>query len=118
MPPEGSSETPMATVATEEPVPVIAPEPKRRRVRRKTSATATTDEPVVEPNEVEPAGAAVELDVTPAEAAVTEPEAAPEPQPEPVAAAVAPVDIAAIIEDDPNQIVAPPAKAKRGWWRR
>ncbi|MDI1280917.1 Rne/Rng family ribonuclease [Brevundimonas sp.] len=121
MPPEGSSETPMATVATvatEEVVPVIAPEPKRRRVRRKTSATATTDESVVEPNEVEPAGAPVELDVTPAEAAVTEPEAAPEPQPEPVAAAVAPVDIAAIIGDDPNQIVAPPAKAKRGWWRR
>lgn len=118
MPPEGSAETAMATVATEEVVPVIVPEPKRRRVRRKASATAATDETIVEPNETPPAGAAADLDVTPVEAAVAGQEAAPEPQPEPVAAAAAPVDIAAIIEDDPNQIVAPPAKAKRGWWRR
>jgi len=26
--------------------------------------------------------------------------------------------VAAIIAEDPNQIVAPPAKPKRGWWRR
>mgnify|MGYP003644582766 CR=1 FL=1 len=78
----------------------------------------TTDETIVEPNEVEPAGAAADLDVTPVEAPVAKPEVAPEAAPEPVAATAAPVDIAAIIEDDPNQIVAPPAKAKRGWWRR
>ena len=117
MPPEGSAETPMATVATDE-APVILAEPKRRRVRRKTSTTVSTDEPVVEPNEVEPAGVAAHLDVAPVEAAAAAPEVEPEPAPKPVAAEESPVDIAAIIEDDPSQIVAPPAKAKRGWWRR
>jgi ribonuclease E len=34
----------------------------------------------------------------------------PAPQPE--------IDVAALIADDPNQIVAPPEKPKRGWWRR
>jgi len=118
MPPEGSAETPMATVAAADVAPVMTPEPKRRRVRRKTSATTTTDDAIVEPNEVEPAGAVADLDVTPVEAAVAESEDAPEVVPEPVTAAQTPVDIAAIIEDDPSQIVAPPAKAKRGWWRR
>ena len=37
---------------------------------------------------------------------------------DPVPAPTAEVDIAAIIADDPNQIGAPPAKPKRGWWRR
>ena len=119
MPPEGSSLTPMATVATEETeAPALVAEPKRRRVRRKPSTTASTDETIVEPNETPPGGPVADLDVTPAEAPVPEPVVAPEPQPEPAAASAAPVDIAAIIEDDPAQIVAPPAKAKRGWWRR
>ena len=28
------------------------------------------------------------------------------------------IDVEAIIAEDPNQIVAPPEKPKRGWWRR
>ena len=73
--------------------------------------------PNVTPDEAEPAV----LDVTPDEAlaaiealpepmvaAVAEPETAPQPE----------VDVAALIAEDPNQIVAPPEKPKRGWWRR
>jgi len=37
---------------------------------------------------------------------------------EPVTAPTPEVDIAAIIAEDSNQIVAPPTKPKRGWWRR
>ena len=116
MPPEGSPETPMATVASEDEAPVAVAEAKRRRVRRKTPASATTtiDETVVEPNEVEPAGAAVELDVTPARAAAV----ASVPEPEKATEPVVEVDIATIVDEDPNQIGAPPAKPKRGWWRR
>ena len=129
MPPDGSPDTPMAVVIDEaaDTAPVaIAEEPKRRRVRRKVSTSATTDsagEPTsdVEPNEIEPAAEPALLDVTPVEAAA-EPEAASEPE---VAAVVEPtpapqpeIDVAALIADDPNQIVAPPEKPKRGWWRR
>jgi len=122
MPPEGSAETPMATVAVEDEAPAMVAEPKRRRVRRKTSTPVpATDETVVEPNEVAPAGTEADLDVAPVEAPVAKPvkaAAAPKAKPAPVAAAESPVDIAALIEEDPAQIVAPPAKAKRGWWRR
>jgi ribonuclease E len=123
MPPDGSSDTPMA-VAVDEPTDVapvaIAEEPKRRRVRRKVSASATEEsasEPTsrVEPNEIEPAAEPAVLDVAPAEV-TAEPEAAPVPEstraPEPE------IDVAALIAEDPNQIVAPPEKPKRGWWRR
>ena len=73
----------------------------------------------------EAAEEAAVLDVTPEEAAI-EMEAAPEPAPEPLTATVAEpkpapqpeIDVAALIADDPNQIVAPPEKPKRGWWRR
>ncbi len=59
--------------------------------------------------EAAPAEAPVVVDAVVEEAVVlAEPAAAPTPE----------VDIAAIIADDPNQIVAPPAKPKRGWWRR
>ena len=63
------------------------------------------------------------IDVLPIEAAVVEaaePKAAPEPAPviEPVPAPQPEVDVAALIAEDPNQIVAPPEKPKRGWWRR
>ena len=129
MPPDGSPDTPMAVVIDDaaDAAPVaVAEEPKRRRVRRKVSASATTDsaaEPTsdVEPNEIEPAAEPAVLDVTPVEAAA-EIEVAPEPE---VAAVVEPtpapqpeIDVAALIADDPNQIVAPPEKPKRGWWRR
>ena len=129
MPPDGSPDTPMAVVINDaaDAAPVaVAEEPKRRRVRRKVSASATTDsaaEPTsdVEPNEIEPAAEPAVVDVTPVEAAA-EIEVAPEPE---VAAVVEPtpapqpeIDVAALIADDPNQIVAPPEKPKRGWWRR
>ncbi len=129
MPPDGSPDTPMAVVVDDaaDAAPVtIAEEPKRRRVRRKVSGSATAEsaaEPTskVEPNEIETMAEPAILDVTPAEAAaevepVTEPKVAavveptPAPQPE--------VDVAALIAEDPNQIVAPPEKPKRGWWRR
>ncbi|MFJ6024562.1 ribonuclease E/G [Brevundimonas sp. NPDC092305] len=130
MPPDGSPDTPMAVVVDEAPVPIVE-EPKRRRVRRKVSASATEHSDIapvsdVEPNEDEPVAPVAPLDVTPAEA-VEERAAAPEPTvPEPKPAPVvertpAPepeVDVAAIIAEDPNQIVAPPEKPKRGWWRR
>lgn len=58
--------------------------------------------------EAAPAEAPVVVDAAVEEVVLAEPAAAPTPE----------VDIAAIIADDPNQIVAPPAKPKRGWWRR
>ncbi|WP_428155741.1 Rne/Rng family ribonuclease [Brevundimonas sp.] len=123
--------------------PEPQPEPQRRRVRRK-SASANVEiaaEPhpdtAIEPNEATVEGAPVELDVTPHEALVAEPvavapveqPAAPvappvvaEPQPavlaEPFVAPTPEVDVESIIAEDPNQIVAPPEKPKRGWWRR
>ena len=145
MPPDGSPETPMAVIPSEAPeaeAPAIAPEPQRRRVRRKTAAAPvetvsseaeasqeTHVEPhpdtALEPNEATVEGAPAVLDVTPEAAPVAravEPEPQPEPEPvvlaEPTPAPKAEVDIEAIISDDPNQIVAPPAKPKRGWWRR
>ncbi|QCR00123.1 ribonuclease E/G [Brevundimonas sp. SGAir0440] len=141
MPPDGSPETPMAvmvepTGAVETATPAIAPEPQRRRVRRKSAsanveiATEPHPDTAIEPNEATVEGAPVELDVTPHEALAAEPaEVAPVAAPTavPVTEAVlaerfvAPtpeIDVQAIIAEDPNQIVAPPEKPKRGWWRR
>jgi ribonuclease E len=108
-----------------EAAPPLAEEPRRRRVRRKTSASATTEsalETAVEPNEIDSDAAPAELDVAARDTAETAPTPAPEPEPAPVVEAVeAPkpeVDVAALIAEDPNQIVAPPEKPKRGWWRR
>lgn len=141
MPPDGSPETPMAvmvkpTEAVETSAPAIAPEPQRRRVRRK-SASANVEiaaEPhpdtAIEPNEATVQGAPAELDVTPHEALAAEPaEVAPVAAPtavpvteavlaEPFVAPTPEIDVQAIIAEDPNQIVAPPEKPKRGWWRR
>ncbi|MBI2261984.1 MAG: Rne/Rng family ribonuclease [Caulobacterales bacterium] len=127
MPPDGSPDTPMAVVIDDEagaPAPTAVEEPKRRRVRRKTSASATADsaiETAIEPNEADTLAEPAVIDVPATEAAVVE-----APEPEPVSAAVAEpvptpqpeVDVAALIAEDPNQIVAPPEKPKRGWWRR
>jgi ribonuclease E len=128
MPPEGALETPMAAANDEveiAPVP-IAEEPKRRRVRRKVSAEiageleadVVTEAPEAEASALEapPAPAAPEqasedAEVAPAPEAVIAPPAAPAPAPQPI-------DVAALVSDDPNQIVAPPEKPKRGWWRR
>ncbi|KQW83612.1 Rne/Rng family ribonuclease [Brevundimonas sp. Root1279] len=131
MPPDGSPDTPMAVVVepeVDEVAPIALPEePKRRRVRRKASASATADsafETAVEPNEIHAEAEPAVIDVTPEEAAEAEPvvEAAPEPEPaavvEPVPAPKPEVDVASLIAEDPNQISAPPEKPKRGWWRR
>ena len=128
MPADGSADTPMAVVIDEaETAPVaIAEEPKRRRVRRKvsTSASIEADTEVVpapvEPTAAEPEITPAVLDVMPAEAA--EARVTPEPKPAAVTEVVAvpqpEIDVAALIAEDPNQIVAPPEKPKRGWWRR
>ncbi|MDX2333701.1 Rne/Rng family ribonuclease [Brevundimonas vesicularis] len=141
MPPDGSPETPMAvmvepTEAVETSAPAIAPEPQRRRVRRKSAsanveiATEPHPDTAIEPNEATVQGAPVELDVTPHEALAAEPaEVAPVAAPtavpvteavlaEPFVAPTPEIDVQAIIAEDPNQIVAPPEKPKRGWWRR
>ncbi|WP_374387857.1 ribonuclease E/G [Brevundimonas sp.] len=141
MPPDGSPQTPMAVTASAEAgepdTPAIAPEPKRRRVRRKpawveTAGEASLDAHVephpdtaIEPNEATVEGEPASLDVTPQEALAAEPvEAAPAEAPKPTVLSepfVAPkpeIDVEAIIAEDPNQIVAPPEKPKRGWWRR
>lgn len=121
--------------------------PKRRRVRRKVSTAAveeTTEAASAEVEAEQPAPA--DLDVPPAVAARVEQaieealdealgetpaaveavvetalESAVEEAVvlvEPVPAPAAEIDIEAIIAEDPNQIGAPPAKPKRGWWRR
>ncbi|MRL69334.1 Rne/Rng family ribonuclease [Brevundimonas sp. SPF441] len=137
MPPDGSPETPMAvmvepTETVETAAPAIAPEPQRRRVRRKSAganveiATEPHPDTAIEPNEATVQGAPVELDVTPHEALAAEPaEVAPTAVPvteavlaEPFVAPTPEIDVQAIIAEDPNQIVAPPEKPKRGWWRR
>ena len=145
LPPVGSPDTPIATMIPDEavadapePVAEIAEAPKRRRVRRKASADVAGEAVIEAPVEVvveaeatveaEPAPIPAQLDVEPVVAAkieaaieqALEPETAPEPVPvaEPTPAPTAEVDVAAIIAEDPNQIVAPPAKPKRGWWRR
>lgn len=141
MPPDGSPETPMAvmvepTEAVEMAAPAIAPEPQRRRVRRKSAsanveiATEPHPDTAIEPNEATVQGAPVELDVTPHEALAAEPaEVAPVAAPtavpvteavlaEPFVAPTPEIHVQAIIAEDPNQIVAPPEKPKRGWWRR
>ena len=141
MPPDGSPQTPMAVTASAEAgepdTPAIAPEPKRRRVRRKPAGVEIAGEAsldahvephpdtAIEPNEATVEGEPASLDVTPQEALTAEPvEAAPAEAPKPTVLAepfVAPkpeIDVEAIIAEDPNQIVAPPEKPKRGWWRR
>ena len=150
MPADGSPDSPMAVMVSPDAdpdAPAVPAEPQRRRVRRKpaSASAATLDVDLdtgVEPNEAEPVGEQVVLDVTPAEAeaeriedvvevqgeAAVEVEAEPVAEPEPVhvepeltAHAPAPkpeADLSAIIANDPAQIAAPPEKPKRGWWRR
>lgn len=146
LPPVGSPDTPIATIIPTEEAVADAPEvvaesveaPKRRRVRRKVSADVAGEAVIEAPAEsevtveaaveAEPVAVPAQLDVEPAVAAkieaaieqalepeaVAEPAIVVEPTPEPTPE----VDVAAIIAEDPNQIVAPPAKPKRGWWRR
>ena len=121
--------------ASDDVAPVAVAEPKRRRVRRKVASAGALGDTAPEP---------VELDVTPAEAAIEvaetveaeEPEVVeapvpvvPEPAaPKPVAEAepvveaepepARLVDVQALIAEDPAQITTPAEKPKRGWWRR
>ncbi|HZW15153.1 MAG TPA: ribonuclease E/G [Brevundimonas sp.] len=122
--PAGSPDIAAATVSDEIDTPVPAPveEPKRRRVRRKVPTDAGAPEAVPAAPALEaPEAEAVE---PAAPQPAPEPDSGPaaEPEPAPVvesAAAPAPeIDVAALIAEDPNQIVAPPEKPKRGWWRR
>ncbi|MBA4807516.1 ribonuclease E/G [Brevundimonas sp.] len=117
--------------------PAVAPEPQRRRVRRKSKTAegnVSEDAPAeveasaeAQPDADEPASEAapVEMDVTPQEAQAAEQaeaapveQLAPPPPSEPFVAPTPEIDVEAIIAEDPNQIVAPPEKPKRGWWRR
>ena len=130
--PAAANDTPQDSAA--EVAPVEIAEPKRRRVRRKPAA-----ETVAEPEAVEaPVEAPVEvesLSEADMDAAASSPvEAALAPAPvveEPVEVSAEPVDttdhtphpapeadLSEIIANDPAQIVAPPEKPKRGWWRR
>ena len=137
MPPDGVPETPMAVTLTDDAdAPALAPEPQRRRVRRKTAKAATeaetpldaADESAAPPLAAEIAFVETRPGPEPEVAAQPEP-AAPEPvepepvAPEPIALVEAPVtptpeaDLSEIIANDPAQITAPPVKPKRGWWR-
>ena len=108
-----------------EDAPAVIEQPKRRRVRRKVAADLAAEAP---PAPQEPGEPEVEprAEAGPAEesAAVVSPEPAPPAalaEETVEAAPAAPpleVDVAALISEDPNQIVAPPEKPKRGWWRR
>ena len=129
--PEGTADTPRTDTvaepaeASDAPVP-IAPEPKRRRVRRKVSTGSaaaeaeTPDTVVAEDSGVETAPIAAAADEviapTPTPAPVQAPVDAPETPA--VTAPATEIDVAALIAEDPNQISAPPEKPKRGWWRR
>ena len=128
MPADGSVDTPMAVIIDdiETPPVAIVEEPKRRRVRRKVSTSDAVEAEAevvsvpVEASDAEQEATPAVLDVMPAEAA----EALVTPEPklaemvEAVAAPQPEIDVAALIAEDPNQIVAPPEKPKRGWWRR
>ena len=106
-------------------------QPKRRRVRRRTpeahaegapeATDATTAEAPPEPIEAD-----VQVEPAPA-VPVTEPEPQPEPAPEPAVVEASPQpapepqpepEPVVPAEPLPGEITAPPAKPKRGWWRR
>jgi len=102
------------------PAPAAVEEPKRRRVRRKVAAESPADIAEAAPRLEAPEAEAVEAESVEAEA--PEPVVEPVAEPAPVVEAEAPpapeVDLAALVAEDPAQIVAPPEKPKRGWWRR
>ena len=107
-------ETPETAPAEVEAEPVAAEQPEVAELDVPPAVAARVEQAIEEAleealGEAPPAEAPVVVDAVVEEAVVlAEPAAAPTPE----------VDIAAIIADDPNQIVAPPAKPKRGWWRR
>ncbi|MDR7114250.1 ribonuclease E/G [Caulobacter sp. BE254] len=115
-------EGPPADVWVELPAQDEAPKKARRPRSRgrktadaETPAEAAIEAPVVEAPSVE-APSVETVEETPLVAAEVE-IAAPVVEPEPVA--VAAVEAAPLaLEPDPAEIVTPPEKPKRGWWRR
>jgi ribonuclease E len=105
---EPEAAAPMVAAAAPEPEVVAeAPaKPKRTRARKpKADAAPDAEAAVIEASEPE----AILESVAPAPVVVTE---APAPAPVVQVAPLAPA------EPDPNEISAPPAQPKRGWWRR
>jgi ribonuclease E len=90
--------------ASAEPVEEAAPAPKTRRRTRKAA----------------PAEAPADVEATAAEPAAEADQPAPAPEPAPVREAEPVMAEAASAprEPDPNEITAPPAAPRRGWWRR
>jgi ribonuclease E len=123
---EGAADASIDTgeVPTADAAPDVPAEPQRRRVRRKSAATATPVETDAEAvAEAEPVASEPEPVMEVVLETAMEPEPEPTPAPEPVAAVVEPEPTPAapsldeIIANDPAQITAPPPKPKRGWWR-
>ncbi|MBU2136747.1 MAG: ribonuclease E/G, partial [Alphaproteobacteria bacterium] len=116
--PESVAEAEAPAVAAEETPAAEPAKPKRTRTRRKAEPKAEAD--AVADVIAEAAEESVPVAAQPA----PQPEAQPEPQavPEPVATpAPQPVEAVAMAEPaapDPAEITAPPAKPRRGWWRR
>ncbi|WP_300576751.1 Rne/Rng family ribonuclease [Phenylobacterium sp.] len=119
-PPVAQAEPAVEAPAEAEPEVV---KPKRARTRRKA-------EPKAEAAPESPSDEALVTDAPPAQPAV-EPEPVAQPEPEPVMAQAAaaapepapepervPEPAAAPAEPDPAEITSPPAKPRRGWWRR
>ncbi|MAK80868.1 Rne/Rng family ribonuclease [Phenylobacterium sp.] len=116
--PESVAEAEAPAVAAEETPAAEPAKPKRTRTRRKAEPKAEAD--AVADVIAEAAEESVPVAAQPA----PQPEAQPEPQavPEPMATpAPQPVEAVATAEPaapDPAEITAPPAKPRRGWWRR
>jgi len=98
--------------ASPEPAEAEVSKPARRtRTRRKKAEAPAEAETPSEAEAIRPEAAPVMAVETPPEPAITSPAVTtyePEPAAEPVASS----------EPDPAEISAPPAKPKRGWWRR
>ena len=116
--PESVAEAEAPAVAAEETPAAEPAKPKRTRTRRKAEPKAEAD--AVADVIADAAEESVPVAAQPA----PQPEAQPEPQavPEPVATpAPQPLEAVATAEPtapDPAEITAPPAKPRRGWWRR
>ena len=121
---EPAAEAAVEAPPTEDAAPAIAAEPavadapadaeapakpKRTRTRRKAEPAPEAATPAAEPETPAAPAPSPEPEPEPVSVAAVanEPPATPEQAVEPVAA-----------EPDPAEITAPPAKPKRGWWRR
>ncbi|MDO8901301.1 MAG: Rne/Rng family ribonuclease [Phenylobacterium sp.] len=111
-----SAPEPMTAETPAEAVAEDAPKPKRARTRRKAEPKPQAAEAEVEV-ETAPMAPPSEPEPEPAPAAAPEPVASPPPQPAEIAVAqTGSAEPEAI--PDPAEITSPPAKPRRGWWRR